>query len=310
MKMAIAGAGAMGCRFGYHLWEAGYQVLLIDQWEEHVQAIQNYGLEVITEQGTKRASISVDFPEQCKGTVDLLMIFTKATQTESMLLKCRHLIGEETYVLTLQNGLGIIDTILKHVQKERLIAGITTYAVELHAPGKIRACGTGYNKLMLMTGKQTNELKEIVNIMNQAKLNTEITEDILTSIWYKLAFNAVLNPLCTLMESTVASVGSYSNIQDVIRSIIDEIILVAEKEGIMLKHEKILNMIEEVFPKEVSGDHVPSMLQDIRNRRKTEIEFLNGAIMKKGQLYQVPTPNNTLLYHLIKMKEDLYQSSK
>ncbi|WP_044748174.1 ketopantoate reductase family protein [Bacillus alveayuensis] len=297
----------MGCRIGYNLWEAGYEVLLVDQWQQHVQAIQNHGLGVITENGTKRAIISAVFPEQCKEAVDRLMIFTKATQTESMLQRCKHLINEKTYVMTLQNGLGNIDIILQYVKKDRLVAGITTYAAELFAPGKIKAFGTGYNKIILMTGKQTNKLKEIVNMMNQVKLNTEISEHILTNIWYKLAFNAVLNPLCTLMESTVASVGRYSNIQNVIHSIIDEIVLVAEKEGINLKREKILKMIEEVFPKEVSGDHFPSMLQDIRNRRKIEIKFLNGAIMKKGQLYNIPTPNNTLLYHLIKMKEECYQ---
>jgi 2-dehydropantoate 2-reductase len=304
MKIAIAGSGAMGCRFGSMLFEAGNDVLLVDGWPNHVEAINNKGLEIVNEKGTYIQGITASFPHEARGEVDLLIVFTKAMQTDFMVHSCKHLISEETRVLTLQNGIGNIETLEKYVSKDRLIAGVTTFGTELIGPGKIQALGSGIVQIMQVDGEETNEIQTIANVMNEAGMNVEISSEVFVSIWNKVAFNCVLNTLCTLMKNTVGAVGSYSEIEEVIIEIVDEIVLVAHAENVLIEKNEIVNMIMKVFDPFMAGNHLPSMLQDMENGRKTEIDYLNGAIVKKAELYQIPVPVNRLISHLIKMMEE------
>lgn len=310
MKIAIAGSGAMGCRFGSMLDDAGNNVLLVDSWFEHVKAINNKGLEIVDENGSRYKKMTAIFPEEAFGEVDLLIVFTKAMQTDSMVNSCKQLIGENTRVLTLQNGLGNIENLEKYVPRDRLIAGVTTFGTELLGPGKIQALGSGEVQIMQVNGEITNEIREIATIMNQAGLNVEISPDVFVSIWKKVAFNCVLNPLCTLMGSTVGTVGSYTAINEVIHQIIDEIILVAQAERVKLEKSEIVEMITNVFDPSMSGNHIPSMLQDIENGRKTEIDYLNGAIVKRAESYRIPVPVNLLISNLIQMMEETREVTK
>jgi 2-dehydropantoate 2-reductase len=304
MNIAIAGSGAMGCRFGWRLYQSGHDVLLIDSWKDHVKAIQANGLEVKTENGSSISKIPASFPSDSKGTAELLIVFTKAMQTQSMVESCLHLIGDKTWVLTLQNGLGNIEIIERYVPKHRILAGVTTFATELLAPGKIQALGSGDTEIMRVEGEISEEVEEIARMMDAAGLRTVISPSALISIWNKVAFNCVLNPLCTLMNNTVGAVGSYSGIMDLAGRIIDEIILVAKAENIQLHRETIIAMIEKQFDPKMASHHLASMLQDMQSGRKTEIEYLNGAIVKKGEQYGIPVPNNEFIYHLILMMEE------
>ncbi|MFB4162415.1 ketopantoate reductase family protein [Alteribacillus sp. JSM 102045] len=103
------------------------------------------------------------------------------------------------------------------------------------------------------------------------------------SIWQKAAFNSVLNPLCTLMQSPVAAEGSYSGIDSILEELLHKILMVAEAEGVPLEKEKIKQIIHGVFDPDMSGKHISSMYHDIQNSRKTEIEYLNGAILEKAE---------------------------
>lgn len=304
MKIAIAGSGAMGCRFGSLLHAAGNDVLLLDEWAEHVELINNKGLQIVNEDGVYTQKIKASFPFEADGEVELLIVFTKAMQTASMIKSCQQLIGEKTKVLTLQNGLGNIEELGKYVPENRLLAGVTTFGTELLGPGKIQALGSGSVQMMQVDGEVTKETEAIVNVMNKAGMNVEISSNVIVSIWNKVAFNCVLNTLCTLVKNTVGAVGSYSEINEVISQIVDEIILVAHAEQIQLDKDEIVNMIINVFDPSMSGNHLPSMLQDMENKRKTEIDFLNGAIVKKAEIHQIPVPVNRLISHLITMMEE------
>src|SRR5699024_4668171 len=127
--------------------------------------------------------------------VQLLIVFTKAMDTDAMLASCENLIGKGTLVLTLQNGLGNIETLEKYVQRDRVIAGVTTFGTELLCPGKIQALGAGSVQITQVDGKETKEIQQIAKIMNEAGMNAEVSADALISIWNKVAFNCVLNTL-------------------------------------------------------------------------------------------------------------------
>jgi len=304
VKIAIAGAGAMGCRFGFMLHEAGQDVLLIDGWAEHVSLIQKKGLRIILDSGEVNRYIPISLFSESKGEFDLIIIFSKSMQTEQVMRNCQHLISDKTYILTLQNGLGNIEIIEQYVPKNRLLAGVTTYATELIKAGIIQALGSGDTYMMSVDGNMSPDLISIVEAFNDANLNTKLSEDVFTSIWTKVAFNAALNPLCTLANNTVAFVGSYKEIKEVVTGIIDEILLVAQAEKVRLDRNEVMEMIFSVFDPSMSGHHLPSMLQDIQNGRKTEIDYLNGAIVQRAERYNISVPNNRLIYHLIKMLEE------
>ena len=305
MKIAIAGSGAMGSRFGYMLHQSGNDVLLVDKWDEHIHEINHCGLTVINEEGRKISKMKALRPEETTKKVELLIVFTKAMDTDLMLSSCTKIIGEKTRVLTLQNGLGNIETLERYVTKDRVLAGVTTFGTELIGPGKIQALGSGTVQITQVDGKITEEVEQIAAIMNDAGMNADVSANALTSIWNKVAFNCVLNTVCTLMNDTVSAVGSYSQVNEVIEAIIDEIILVAEREEIRLNQDEITNMITEVFDPRMSGNHLPSMVQDMENGRKTEIDYLNGAIVSKGEKYGIPVPVNRIITHFIKMMEEI-----
>ena len=142
MKITIAGAGAMGCRFGGALFAAGHEVLLLDGWPEHVSAINGRGLRVDDSDGSHVVRVPAHaFPADQPG--DLVIVFGKATQTASVAAASAAAIGPSTLVLTLQNGLGNIEALRSRVPDSRLLAGTTTLGTELLGPGHIRALGSG-----------------------------------------------------------------------------------------------------------------------------------------------------------------------
>jgi len=137
MNIVIAGAGAMGSRFGSALYQNGYNVHLLDDWEEHVTAIKQNGLTVINEKGKEQVSIPAQLPQDDSRVADLFIILTKSPKTEAMMKSCLHLLSDQTKILTLQNGLGNIEVLTKYVAKEQVFAGVTTYAAKLIGPGVV-----------------------------------------------------------------------------------------------------------------------------------------------------------------------------
>jgi 2-dehydropantoate 2-reductase len=303
MNIVIVGAGAMGSRVGSALYKHDYHVQLIDDWEEHVEAIQQNGLMVINEKGKEQVYIPAHLPKDCAGEVDLLIILTKSTKTDSMMKSCLHLLGKQTQVLTLQNGLGNIEILTKYVSKEQLFVGVTTYSAKLSGPGMVEAFGSGKTEIMNVTGQHIEDTERMIQIFNHSGIHATISENVIKSIWNKVAFNSVMNPLCTLTKSSAGVIGTYSHFYEIIDPIIDEIIKVAEVEGIELNKKYITETIIAALNPSMSGSHLSSMYQDIQRGEPTEIEFLNGALLKKGEHNQFSMPYNQILYHLIKMLE-------
>ncbi len=310
MKIAIAGSGAMGCRFGALLKEADHDVILVDEWAIHIEAINQRGLEIRNETGSRFLPIKACLPPEVTEIMDLVIVFTKAMLTDALMQKCQHFINDRTLVLTLQNGLGNIEILEKSIPRDNLIVGVTTYGTELLGPGIIQAFGSGHNQIMQVDGKVTDDIKKLAEILIFAGMDTKVSENAFTEIWNKVAFNSVLNTLCTLMENTVGAVGHYSMFHEVIDHIVEEIIEVGYAEGVSLNKDDIFKMIINVIPPDMAGNHLPSMYQDMENNRQTEIDFLNGAIVNLAKKHNIAVPMNLLITHLIKMKEEIrfYQS--
>lgn len=307
MRIAVAGAGAMGCRFGSMLHRSGQSVILIDRWRNHIEAIQTNGLRVIHEGGTSTYRLEAVTDFTTVGVADLVMVFTKAMHTQAVVEQALPIMGPHTQVLTLQNGLGNLEAVTSYVPRERVIVGVTNFGTELVAPGVIRALGSGETVMMSAHGQITEALQQICGMMNEAGLHVSIEPDVMSIVWKKVAFNAVYNPLAALTRLKASDIGGYERFDELVNGILDEIVTVAKTEQVDIEKEDIIAAIQGVLDPAMSGEHLTSMLQDVLAQRATEIAFLNGAIVDKAGKYGIAVPYNTLLTHLIRMLESTYE---
>lgn len=309
MKIAIAGSGAMGSRFGIMLHKAGNEVILIDKWADHINAIKEVGLKANYNGENIVEKIPAFFPsemEEYKDKIDTVILFTKAMQLEDMLQSIKSILSKDTKVLCLLNGLGHEDTVEKYVVKENILLGNTMWTAGLIGPGEVKMFGNGGVELQNVHQDGKEDALEIVKTFNEAGLNCKYSEDVMYSIWRKACVNGTLNGTCTILDANIRSFGETSVTDKMIRTIIREFATIAEKEGVILDQEEILNHVKSTFDPNGVGNHYPSMYQDlIQKNRLTEIDYINGAVCKKGAQYNVSTPYCEFLTELVHAKEEI-----
>lgn len=306
MKVAIAGAGAMGSRFGFMLHEAGKDVLLIDEWKDHVEVIRKEGLTVEKDDKTYNVNIPIYYPEELSEQVDLIIIFTKSMYLEEMLNNISSMIGPETKILCLLNGVGHERILQKYVPLKNIIMGVTILTSKLTKPGAISFAGGGLTEIQNFTdNEQAKKITlEIANLLKDAGLDVEYSEDVMYSIWRKACVNGAMNATCALLDCNLGELESVQPSEAIIRSIVREFIMVAKERGTILDEEEIVSYIINSARK--VGHHYPSMHQDlVQNNRLTEVDFLNGAVANMAREQNKEAPVNTLITQLIHAQEEL-----
>lgn len=307
-KIAIAGAGAMGGRIGTYLKRNGEDVVLIDRWQDHIDAINKNGMEIQTETETYTAQIPAMQPEEVKEKFDLIILLTKAMHADDMLkaLKDIGAITGSTAILSMMNGLGHADYLSQYVPKSQIFLAVTMWTAGLRGPGKLLLEGQGGIDFQRSDGQPDERTEKIAQVLDDAGLNAKISDDVFFSIWSKAAVNSVLNPLCTILDKTIGEFGAYENAREMITPILKELVAVANARGTNVEFETLLAKIEATYPNEAQGSHYPSMHQDYTNKRLTEIDYLNGQIAKYGDELGIETPANDLITHLIHQLEMKY----
>ncbi|SFG05335.1 2-dehydropantoate 2-reductase [Sporolactobacillus nakayamae] len=312
MKIVIAGAGAMGSRFGLMLHQAGNDVVLIDTWREHVEAIKKNGLRANYNGKEIAEPIPIFYPKELSDShkqVDLIVMFTKAMQLKPMLQSIKPLIGPRTMVLCLLNGLGHDDTLQNYVPKKNILLGITMWTAGLEGPGKAKLFGDGEVELQNIDPSGEENARRIVDVLKKAGLNGTYSGNVMYSVWRKACVNGTLNGTCTLLDANISEFGATTVAVPILKSIISEFAAVAEKESVILDQEEILQHVIETFDPNGIGKHYPSMHQDlIKNNRLTEIDYINGAVARKGKKYDVPTPYCAFLTELVHAKEQILKA--
>ena len=306
MDIAIVGAGAMGCLFGAMLHPRVPHIVLIDIWEDHVKAINAQGLVVEQNGETRQCPIKACLPRDAHHKPDMIILFTKTFHTESALSAVQQIIGPETCLMTLQNGMGQVEIIERFIPASRIIHGITTFPCDIVGPGHIRTKGDGLIKFMSMDGEHHDMLDRIESLFNQSGLNSQITPDVKVSIWEKLAFNAVMNALSAVLRANVGEMADAAEARQLATRIVDEVECVAQKQGVSMDRGKVEGTIAMAFREH--RDHKPSMLQDVLKQKRTEIDYINGAVVKLGTAAGVSTPVNETLVALVKALEHGYLS--
>lgn len=305
MKIAVIGAGAMGSLFGGVLSENDNEVTLIDVSKVHIEAINTNGLYLDTEEGARFIKVLARYANEINEKPDLIIIFTKTIYSKSALDSAKHLIGENTHIMTLQNGLGNAELLEQYVPKNRIIVGMTNFPSDLVGPGKVSSHGKGIVVAMSADKQDHKFLKEVEKTFNNAGLNCEITPKAFIHIWEKVAFNAAINTLTAVTRLRIGDVASTEQGYALAFEIAKEVISVANKTGIKAEIEVVNTNLEMAF--EHHKDHMPSMMQDMLAKRQTEIESINGAVINKAEAVGVDVPVTRVMYSLIKLIQQKYE---
>lgn len=300
MKIAILGAGAMGSLFGGLLAEADQHVTLLDINDAHLQAITTDGLRLETDADDRHVrNLQALRPGDAADMPDLLIVFTKAMHTRAALASVHHLIGESTHVLTLQNGLGNVEALASVVPSERIFVGVTTWPADLAGPGHVHSHGAGVIRLMTADGAQRPMLTRVVDVLSGAGLNCQADANVWGAVWEKVAFNAALNPLCTVLNLPVDALSAVEDGPALALSIVDEVLAVARASGINVDATKVSDNVRHAIV--AHRGHKPSMLQDVLAGRPTEIESINGAVVAAARRHGVPVPHTETLMQLVRL---------
>lgn len=308
MKIAVVGAGAMGSLFAGYLAKSGEEIWAYDIWKEHIEAINREGL-VMTRGGLdQRVRLNATCDPTRPSVVDVIILFCKYVHTRQALQDARPMIGPHTLILTLQNGLGNVEIIEETVPREQILFGLTTLTSELVGPGHIEESfqGRGETYFWPLIGKVNATAKHLSSILNEVGIYTEITPDVELRIWRKLIVNTCYNTLCALTGLKVGDLISQPGAWEIMSGVVAEIIQVAQRKGLRLEEEEGREILKTIGAETLN--HVPSMANDVRNRKKTEIDCLNGAILREAEKMGIPTPYNRTLYNLVKIIENTYNS--
>lgn len=306
MRVDIVGSGAMGSLFGGLLAEAGNGVCLIDVWEEHVEAINSKGLWIEGLTGDRFIEVKATTePGKIAGTSNLLIFFVKSYHTESAARGISSLVGENTTILTLQNGLGNAEILSNIFGKEKIVAGTTSYGANVLGPGRVCHAGIGPTVIGELDGEMTDRIQEIAQLITLAGIKTDTSSNVVGLIWSKLLINVGINALGTLINVRNGELVKGKHSAALQKELVAEGMEVAAEKGIALIHEDMAGQVAAICEK--TSGNINSMLQDVRNKRKTEIDFINGAIVMEGESLNIPTPANRVVSSLIKALEESYE---
>ncbi|MFZ5969736.1 MAG: ketopantoate reductase family protein [Bacillota bacterium] len=300
MKICVLGSGALGSSIGSVLTEAGSEVYLIDQWVDHINAMNDHGLKV--REGSTDRIVKVQGRTDCSGIgpADLIIVLVKSFHTREAIEKAAPIIGDKTMIMSLQNGLGNEETLAEVVGKERLIGGKTYVGGVLLGPGHIIAGTKGkYTYIGEMDGSTTERITRVADAFNRAGLLTTVSDNIVGMIWDKLLINVATGALAGITQLPYGGLYKIPEIRDCAFGAISEGITVAKAHGVALSEEdpeKIWLKAAEGLPDEFKT----SMLQSLEKGSKTEIDYINGSVVRWGEKCNIPTPVNKTLVSAVK----------
>jgi 2-dehydropantoate 2-reductase len=305
VTFAIIGAGAMGSLFGGKLSAAGHDVLLYDPYREHVDAVNAGGL-LIEKAGTDEKTLTrpraTSNPAEVRGP-DVMIVFVKSTVTASAARQFADAARPDTVVVTLQNGLGNEGIIRGQFGPRRTAAGVTSQGATFLGPGRIRHAGTGPTHLGMADGDSAR-LAPLVEALRGAGFETHVEKDVASLVWSKLVVNVGINALTALTGQPNGRLLDFAETKSLMADLVGEAVAVARARGITLTQADPLTAVYEVARK--TGANRSSMLQDFDRGRETEIDFINGAIVREAEGTGVAVPVNAAVTRLVKALDRIH----
>ncbi len=309
MKIGIVGAGAMGCVYAALMADAGNEVWAIDTWQAHVDAIAANGLRLEGASGERTVRIGATTDPAAVGPCDLVIIATKAAQVEAAARGARALLGPETPVLTIQNGLGSAAKVAHVLGEQRVTIGVVGgFGASIKAPGHAHHNGMELVRLGEANGAVTPRLERIAALWRDSGFTVKCFDDIDQLVWEKLICNVCYSGTATLTGLTVGEIMADADAWSIASGCAAEAYRVARAKGIRLEFEDPVAYVRD-FGAKIPGAR-PSMLLDHLAGRRSEIDAINGAIPPEALALGLEAPYNTLVSALVRARETAFEASQ
>lgn len=304
MRILVVGAGALGGTVGALLAESGEHVLFLETNRARVRLLNETGL-FISEVGKDERCVRIHVASTLEGEapVDLVFVAVKSYQTEAAVEATMPVIGPRTRVLSLQNGIGNTDVMVRLLGKERVLCGITYHSIQHVGPNRLRyRPGIKPIQIAPETGKPDAAIEEIARAFQKAGLNTNVVENVDHAVWQKLLHNAVVNPVSALTGMTCRELLDDEYMQGFMRELCLEIVEVMRAHGVPIVDEEdpyrpVIGSLKAL------GKNRPSMWQDLARGNRTEVDAINGAIVAEARRLGLRAPQNESLVRFVHSRE-------
>jgi 2-dehydropantoate 2-reductase len=301
VKICFIGAGALGSTIGGTLAKGGADVWLIDPFQAHVDAINTHGLRMLEAGVETRVKVTACTSTTRVGTVaDLVIVLVKSYHTRDAIRAAAPIIGPDTVVMSLQNGLGHEDILAEEVGRDRVIAGKTYVGGVLLAPGHVRAGVVGKETIIgELDGTISSRAQRIAASLNAAGILTRLSENIIGTMWDKLFINVAGGGLTAITGLTYGGLYALPVLEDCALAAIAEAIAVAQAAGVAISitdPRVAWTMASAGLPAEFKT----SMLQSLQSGNPTEVDYIHGSVVRWGAKVGVPTPINSTIVACVK----------
>ena len=305
MKIVVVGPGALGTLIAGFLSKTKEEVWLLDKNKERSRLICDKGISVEGVSGNWQARPRASASAEEIGKADLVIVCVKSYDTKDALCRARPVLEAHTLVLSLQNGFGNIETIAEIAGADKVLGGSTNLGATLKGPGCVRHAGKGETVIGRIDGKIPVEMRAIRELFRKAGLELRISRDIKGLLWSKLIINVGINALTAVTRLANGRLTEFEGTRRIMREAVSEATRVAKRKKVKLIYDDPLAKVEAVC--EATAQNISSMLQDVLRAKRTEIDFINGVIVRQGQELGIPTPVNSLLSDLVKTIESSYR---
>jgi len=303
MRIVVVGPGTMGCLFAGLLVESGQDdVWLVDKNQSRAIELKKNGL-TIEGIGRIRAITGIQVtscPDEIE-YADLILICVKSYDTLEATNSIAHIVGDNTVILTLQNGLTNVEIISSILGKDKILAGITSHGATMLDVGHVRHAGVGDTVIGKPTKSEIitdQKVKQIAEIFTSAGFQTKVSHNIWSFIWGKLIINSAINPITAITKLKNGELLEHEETRKLLRMTVKESAYVASASSVSLPYDDPISAVESVCRS--TAHNISSMLQDVLKRKQTEIDAINGAIIDKGRDAGIETPINQALTYLVK----------
>ncbi len=302
MKIGIVGAGAMGSVYAALLADAGNEVWAVDTWQAHVEAIAANGLRLEGASGARTVAVDATSDPAAAGPCDLVILATKAPQVEAAAGSARAMLGPDTAVLTIQNGLGNAARVARILGPERTVVGVVGgFGASIVAPGHAHHNGMELVRLGELAGPVTPRIERIAEVWREAGFTVRCFDDIDQLVWEKLICNVCFSGVAALTGLTVGGIMDHGDAWSVASTCAQEAWNVARARGIRLDIEDPTAYVRDFGARIPHAK--PSMLLDHLAGRRSEIDAINGAIPPEARAAGLEAPANALVAGLVRAKE-------
>jgi len=299
--VVVLGAGAMGSLFGGLLAEGGLTVTLVDPWQEHIDQIKANGLKMVGFGGDRAIPVNATTNAADVESADIVFVQCKANFNAAAAASLQHLFTADTstVAISFQNGLGNEEELAEYFGEDRVLGGLTAQGANVEGPGVIRNHAELPSYIGEMAGGNSERVQEIAALLSAAGLPTEASDSIRQDIWRKLMANIAISAVSGITGLNIGQIFNQHLADDVSYAALDEAIVVANAAGVNLTAEEAHEILAKIAGPNGTPGNKSSLRVDIENKRPSEIDYINGAVVKLAKKHNVPVPINETLVTLV-----------